>query len=116
VESDDTDVLLSGALLRLDETGRSVDTDNQASSDFRVERSRVTSLLHAENSLEPSDDFVRGRVGRLVEVDDTGLDVGCEVTLERADSLHISASGSSAKSRRTEGMGVKWDDRTSSLS
>lgn len=36
-----------------------------------------------EDSLHPCYDFVTGRIGGLVEVDDTGADVGLEVTLER---------------------------------
>lgn len=50
---------LTGTLLRLDEAGRAVDADGQAASDLGVERSRVTSLLDAENTTDPSDDFVR---------------------------------------------------------
>lgn len=96
VESDDTDVLLSGSLLGLDKTSGSVDTDNQASGNLRVERSRVTGLLHAENTLEPGNNFVRGRVGGLVKVDNTRLDVGLQITLERADSLDISQTPSCA--------------------
>jgi hypothetical protein len=36
-----------------------------------------------EDSLHPSHDFVTRRVGRLVEVDDTGADVGLKITLKR---------------------------------
>lgn len=36
-----------------------------------------------EDSLHPSHDLVTGRVGGLVEVDDTGADVGLKVTLKR---------------------------------
>ena len=51
VEAEYSDVLLSSTLLRLDETGRAVDADNQASSNFRIERSTVTSLLNPEQTL-----------------------------------------------------------------
>jgi hypothetical protein len=72
MESNDTDVFLSCALLGLDESGSSVDTDDQASGDLGIQGTRVTSLFTSKDSSEPGDDFVRGRVGRLVQVDDTG--------------------------------------------
>ena len=59
MESSDGNVFLSCALLRLDQPGRTVDTHNQTSSDFGVERARVTSLFDTEDTLEPGDDFVR---------------------------------------------------------
>jgi hypothetical protein len=36
-----------------------------------------------EDPLHPSDDFVTGRVRRLVQVDNTGADVGLEITAQR---------------------------------
>jgi hypothetical protein len=42
----------------------------------------VTSAVHAENALKPCDDFVGGGVGGLVEVDDTGGDVGFEIAAQ----------------------------------
>lgn len=60
-----------------------VDTHDKAPGDLGVERSRVSGLLDPEDPLEPSDDFVRRGVGRLVQVDHAGLDVGCELALER---------------------------------
>lgn len=47
VQTDDADVLLTSTLLRLDETGSAVDTDNQAASDLGIEGARVTGLLDA---------------------------------------------------------------------
>jgi hypothetical protein len=82
VKSDDTDVLLTGALLGLDQAGGAVNTDNQTSSDLGIESTGVTSTLATENALDPGNDFVRRGVGRLVKVDDTGRDVRLEVTLE----------------------------------
>lgn len=35
-----------------------------------------------QNPLHPSHNLVTGRIGRLVEVDDTGIDVGLQVTLQ----------------------------------
>jgi hypothetical protein len=83
VQTEDCNIFLSGALLALHETGRAVDADNQTSSDLGVESSGVTSAVNTEHALEPGDDFVRGRVGGLVEVDDTGRDVGGQVAAER---------------------------------
>lgn len=68
----DGDILLTGSLLRLDKPGRAVDADEKAASDLGVERSRVTGLLTTKDAAEPGDNFVRGRVRRLVEVDDSG--------------------------------------------
>ena len=86
VESDDTDVFLSCSLLGLDESGGSVDTDDQTSSDLGIEGTGMTSLLASEDSLHPGDDFVGRRVGGLVEVDHSGFDVRGEVSLERGTS------------------------------
>jgi hypothetical protein len=36
-----------------------------------------------QNALHPSDNLVTGRVGGLVQVDHTRVDVGLQVTLER---------------------------------
>jgi hypothetical protein len=82
VKSDDTDVLLTGTLLGLDQAGGAVNADNQTSSDLGIESTGVTSTLATENALDPGNDFVRRGVGRLVKVDDTGGDVRLEVTLE----------------------------------
>lgn len=46
-------------------------------------RSILESVHIPEHTLDPSDNFMTGRVGGLVQVDDTGADVGLEVTLER---------------------------------
>ena len=51
VESDNANVFLSGALLRLDETSGTVDTDDKTASDLGIQSTAVTSLLRsiAEN-------------------------------------------------------------------
>lgn len=82
VQPQDGHILLPGTLLRLDETGSSVNADDQTAGNLWVEGSRVTCLLDSENSPDPCDDFVRGWVGWLVEVDDTGADIRLEVTLK----------------------------------
>lgn len=45
VETDNANIFLSGALLRLDQTSRTVDTNDQASSDLRIESTTVTGLV-----------------------------------------------------------------------
>lgn len=59
VKSDNTDILLTGTLLRLDQAGGAVNTDDQTSSDLGIESTGVTSALATENALDPGDDFVR---------------------------------------------------------
>jgi hypothetical protein len=83
VQTEDCNIFLSGTLLALHETGCAVDADNQTSSDLGIESAGVTSALNTEHALEPGDDFVRGRVRGLVEVDDTRRDVGGQVAAER---------------------------------
>lgn len=41
----------------------------------------MTCLVDSQYFLDPRDNFVRGWVGRLVEVDNTRADVGFEVCL-----------------------------------
>jgi hypothetical protein len=45
MEANNADVLLSGSLLGLDETGRAIDADDEAASDLGVKGAAVTSLL-----------------------------------------------------------------------
>lgn len=42
----------------------------------------MTGAVNAEDALEPGDDFVRGWVGWLIEVDDSRRDVRLEIALE----------------------------------
>jgi hypothetical protein len=51
VQANNANVLLSGTLLRLDETGSAVNAHNQTSSDLGIEGSRVTSLLNTADLL-----------------------------------------------------------------
>ena len=83
METDDADVFLAGTLLGFDETGGTVDTDNQTAGDFGVEGAGVAGLVDAEDALDPGDDFVGGGIGGLVEVDHTRGDIGLEVTTVR---------------------------------
>lgn len=47
VEADDSNIFLSGTLLRLDETGGAVNADNQTSSDLGIEGTAVAGLLNS---------------------------------------------------------------------
>ena len=51
VETDNANVLLSSTLLGLNKAGGAVDTDDQASGDFRIEGSAVSSFLDSVNLL-----------------------------------------------------------------
>ena len=78
---EDADVLFTSTLLRLDKSCGSADADDETASDLGIESTRVTSLLDLENSLDPSDNLVRGRIRWLVNVQNTGLDVVFDVSL-----------------------------------
>jgi len=43
----------------------------------------VTGLFASQNPTNPSYDFMRGRVGRFVEVDNSGFDVRFQISFER---------------------------------
>jgi hypothetical protein len=58
VQTEDCNIFLSGTLLALHEAGGTVNADNKASSDLRVESSGVSSALDTEHTLEPCDNFV----------------------------------------------------------
>jgi hypothetical protein len=82
MQTQHADILLTRALLALDEARGAVDADNQTSGDLGIEGTGVTGAVNAEDALEPGDDFVRGWVGWLVEVDDSRRDVRLEIALE----------------------------------
>ena len=71
VQAEDGHVLLTSTLLRLDQARGPVDAHNQAASDLGIQGSTVSGLFTPENLLDPRDDLVGGRVGRLVKVDDS---------------------------------------------
>ena len=60
------------ALLRFNQTRRSVNTDNQTACHLRVEGSAVTCFFDSQYPPKPSDHLMRRWVRRFVEVDDTG--------------------------------------------
>lgn len=57
VQANDADVLLSGALLALDEPRRAVDADDQASRDLGVEGTAVAGLLNTVMSMLARSEF-----------------------------------------------------------
>jgi hypothetical protein len=59
VKAKDANVFFTSSLLGFDQTGGTVDTDNQTSSDLGIKGTGVTSLLNAKDAANPSDDFVR---------------------------------------------------------
>jgi hypothetical protein len=63
VQADDADILLSGSLLRLDETGGAVNADNEAAGDLGVESAAVTGLL--DSSIVVSLLYVRMAVASV---------------------------------------------------
>lgn len=87
VQADDADILLSGALLGLDQAGGTVDADDETASDLGVEGAAVAGLLDAQDTLDPGDDLVRRGVRGLVEVDDTAGNVALEVALVRSTAV-----------------------------
>ncbi len=62
MELDDGDVLFTGGLLSLDQSGGVVDAHNEATSDFRVQSTRMTGLVNLQDFLDPCDNLVRGGV------------------------------------------------------
>jgi hypothetical protein len=54
--------------------------------DLGIQRAAVARLLNAKYTLDPRDYLVAGGVGRLVEVDDAGAEVGFDIAFERSAS------------------------------
>lgn len=79
VQSNNTHVFFSSALLRFDQPSRAIDADNKTSRNFGIEGATVTSLLDSEYPLDPRNNFVTGWIRGLVEIDDTGGDIGFEI-------------------------------------
>jgi len=71
MELDDGNVLFTSGLLGLDESGCIVDASNQAAGNLGVEGAGVAGLVNLQDTLDPCNDLVRGRVRWLVEVDHT---------------------------------------------
>jgi hypothetical protein len=99
VETDNSNILLSGTLLGLDKTSGAVNADNQATGNLGIKSTAVTCLLTSKNALDPSDNLVRGRVGRLIEVDDTRADVLLEVALQRRAAIGDGSEVASANEK-----------------
>ena len=82
VQPVNADVFLSGTLLGLDEPGGPVNADDEASGDLRIQSSGMSGLLHAKDPLDPGHDFVRARICRFVEVENSAFDVLGQRALE----------------------------------
>src|SRR5436190_12330685 len=62
MESNHGDIFLTSSLLAFDQPGCAVNANDQTAGDFWVERARVTGFVDTEDSLDPSNDLVRGWV------------------------------------------------------
>jgi hypothetical protein len=82
VKPSNTNVLLSSTLLRFDQTGCAVNADNETSCDLGIQSTAVTRLLAPKNSFDPSNNFVRRRVRRLVQIDDAVFDIVIKRTFQ----------------------------------
>lgn len=71
VKSHHCHILLSGALLRLDESRGPVDTNNQTASDLGIKGAAVAGFFYAKHTLHPGDDFMGGRVRGFVKLHKT---------------------------------------------
>ena len=71
MQLDHGNVLFTSALLGLHQSCSVVDAHDEAASDLWIEGTRVTSLVHLEDLLDPGDNLMGGWVGWLVKVDDT---------------------------------------------
>jgi hypothetical protein len=98
MELEDTHVFFTGGLLSLHKSGGVLNANNEATSDLRIESSRMSSLLDFENLLNPGNDLMGRGVGWLIKVDDTvvlklldGSLCGRETTGEGSEmaSLHV---------------------------
>lgn len=100
MEANDTHVFFSSTLLGLDQTSGAINANNKASCDLGVESSAVSSLFNPihilenpwglgvrlvvpQDPLDPSYDFVTGRVGWLIKVDNARADVLLQVASKR---------------------------------
>ncbi|PON66899.1 hypothetical protein PanWU01x14_106850 [Parasponia andersonii] len=83
MQPSNTDVLFPGTLLRLDEPGGSVNTDNEVPGDLGIQGTTVTRFLDTEDPFYPSDDLVRRWIGWFIKIHDTVPDVLGERALER---------------------------------
>ena len=70
------------SLLTFHEPSRSIDTDNEATSDFWVQSAAVSSLFDAENTPEPCDDFMATWITRFIKVDHARPDIGFYIPLQ----------------------------------
>lgn len=75
VKFENSDILFSRRLLRFCQSRCSVYADYETSRYFGIQSTRVTSFLDFQNSLDPCNDLMGRRVGRLVQVYTARFDV-----------------------------------------
>jgi hypothetical protein len=112
VQTNNSNVFLTGALLGLDQTSRSINANNKATSNSRIKSARVASLLDTEDFLHPSNNFVRRGIGRLVQVDNTVLKVFFEGSTERRVALSHRSVMASADEQFIVVLEQKWPFRS----
>ncbi|GAU98490.1 hypothetical protein RvY_09628-2 [Ramazzottius varieornatus] len=81
MEFNDSNVLFTCTLLTLNKSRCTLDADNQATSYFGIECSRVTSLLYSQDTFYPRSYFVTGGIRRFVQVNEATTDVFFNVSL-----------------------------------
>mmetsp|Transcript_12712 Transcript_12712/g.32400 ORF Transcript_12712/g.32400 Transcript_12712/m.32400 type:complete len:232 (+) Transcript_12712:697-1392(+) len=77
-----SNILLACALLGFHQPSGTINAYNETTSHLRVKGTRMTGFLNTQNSLDPSHNLMRGRVGRFVEIDYAISDVVVEGSLE----------------------------------
>jgi hypothetical protein len=112
VQTNNSNVFLTGALLGLDQTSRSINANNKATSNSRIKSARVASLLDTEDFLHPSNNFVRRGIGRLIQVDNTVLKVFFEWSTERRVTLSHRSVMASADEQLIVVLEQKWPFRS----
>jgi hypothetical protein len=75
MQSVNANVFFSCPLLGFNQSGCSVDAHDQTTGNLRIKGSRVTGLLYSKNPFNPSDNFVRARIGRFVEIENSAFNV-----------------------------------------
>lgn len=59
VKSENCHIFLSSTLLRLDESGGTLDADNEATGDLGVKRAAVACFFNTKYAFDPGNDLMR---------------------------------------------------------
>ena len=76
-------VFLSGSLLRFDQARRSFDADHKVARHLGIQGATMACLLDTQDTTNPCHYLVRGRVGGLVQIDNSISNVQLQRPLER---------------------------------